>query len=576
VSCVGILSSSLLADGEAFRRDVTRNSAPNTAPNTAPGRFEIVGGSSTTEEILAQRGGVTMRELSRLERAHLDAGSLSTSAAFECTESDGGGALISDLELVQVAYESGDCIGNCRGVPCACVLLVWLESEPETSPIRVIINGETFGFVEPLPAASVPGRHGVIVSGFEPGTHRLAVASQDNASMSEVSIAVVREQPFSDPTDLSCEEAEGGAADCNLVVRWQNGETSPENYGMIVDGFFVALVDGSSEEFVFEDIGAGEHRVSIGGLTGVGGRASYRGCFLDATCPVACAGGVCRAPSGLLLCQISHGPEPGDNLVQAYWTNTQGVYPGGILGFVDDQHVGTLSGPANDVFGFFDDLSLGVHRIGVQGDCGGGILSDRTEESIEILESTPHQDPVEGPILCRYDAWTMTTTARWRAAEESVAILVWVRRGGENLFAGVIPGDFDLVTVTPTLPDDQVALQFLLSYNDECHGSRLIDCSPEVDSARFIPGICNGASQLDISSPVFLLGFLFLGGPRPPCLVACDSNGDLVVDVSDAVHTLDFLFVGGPAPTGSIDDLPVCLPSGDVLDCDFGNPACAG
>ena len=63
-------------------------------------------------------------------------------------------------------------------------------------------------------------------------------------------------------------------------------------------------------------------------------------------------------------------------------------------------------------------------------------------------------------------------------------------------------------------------------------------------------GNCNGDRELipDITDAIFLLGWLFLGGQKPPCEAACDANSDASADLSDAVFLLSFLFQGGPGP----------------------------
>jgi hypothetical protein len=65
---------------------------------------------------------------------------------------------------------------------------------------------------------------------------------------------------------------------------------------------------------------------------------------------------------------------------------------------------------------------------------------------------------------------------------------------------------------------------------------------------QFRRGETNSDGRLDISDPVFALGFLFLGGPAPRCADASDANDDGKVDISDSVWTLGFLFLGGPPP----------------------------
>jgi hypothetical protein len=64
--------------------------------------------------------------------------------------------------------------------------------------------------------------------------------------------------------------------------------------------------------------------------------------------------------------------------------------------------------------------------------------------------------------------------------------------------------------------------------------------------AAAVPCDCNGDAVVDISDPVCLLTFLFLGGPAPTCPM--DANGDLATDITDAIYLLSFLFLGGPPP----------------------------
>ena len=67
----------------------------------------------------------------------------------------------------------------------------------------------------------------------------------------------------------------------------------------------------------------------------------------------------------------------------------------------------------------------------------------------------------------------------------------------------------------------------------------------------FIRGDVNGTDGINIADPIFLLGFLFLGGESPPCEAAADSNKDNALNIVDSVYLLNFLFSGGPPPVGS-------------------------
>ena len=82
--------------------------------------------------------------------------------------------------------------------------------------------------------------------------------------------------------------------------------------------------------------------------------------------------------------------------------------------------------------------------------------------------------------------------------------------------------------------------------------------SGTVPGALALPGDFNSASRVNISAPIAVLEFLFLGGSRIPCpgeggsfgnasLAVADFNGDSRLDISDGVSMLNWLFLGGPA-----------------------------
>jgi len=68
------------------------------------------------------------------------------------------------------------------------------------------------------------------------------------------------------------------------------------------------------------------------------------------------------------------------------------------------------------------------------------------------------------------------------------------------------------------------------------------------DPGTILRGDSNQDRVVDISDAIHTLGWLFTGGPEPPCLDEADSNKDRAVDLSDGVFTLSYLFVGGPQP----------------------------
>jgi hypothetical protein len=69
-------------------------------------------------------------------------------------------------------------------------------------------------------------------------------------------------------------------------------------------------------------------------------------------------------------------------------------------------------------------------------------------------------------------------------------------------------------------------------------------------------GDVNGDGLMDVSDPVFLLNFMYLGGTEP-ALLGCApfnqvENGDIdgsgQYEITDPIRLLSFLYLGGPPP----------------------------
>src|SRR4030095_8374612 len=61
-------------------------------------------------------------------------------------------------------------------------------------------------------------------------------------------------------------------------------------------------------------------------------------------------------------------------------------------------------------------------------------------------------------------------------------------------------------------------------------------------------GDANNDLTVDVSDPVAINSWLFLGQPAPVCADAADANDDGEVDVTDSIYLYVYLFLGGPPP----------------------------
>ncbi|MDH3892700.1 MAG: aryl-sulfate sulfotransferase [candidate division Zixibacteria bacterium] len=80
--------------------------------------------------------------------------------------------------------------------------------------------------------------------------------------------------------------------------------------------------------------------------------------------------------------------------------------------------------------------------------------------------------------------------------------------------------------------------------------TRFLVPTPDTANIGFLCGDVNGSVEPpDISDLVYLVDYMFLGGPPPPMAQAADmdaSGGPL--DIADLVYLVDFMFQGGPEP----------------------------
>jgi hypothetical protein len=90
----------------------------------------------------------------------------------------------------------------------------------------------------------------------------------------------------------------------------------------------------------------------------------------------------------------------------------------------------------------------------------------------------------------------------------------------------------------------------------------------------FLRGDSNADGSVDLSDPVGVLGYIFLGQEAPPCLDAADAGDEGTLTISSAVYVLNFLFLGSrampaPFPECGLDPTP-----DDLGDCEAGGSAC--
>jgi hypothetical protein len=127
----------------------------------------------------------------------------------------------------------------------------------------------------------------------------------------------------------------------------------------------------------------------------------------------------------------------------------------------------------------------------------------------------------------------------------------WTRISGDLPYGLNFVGE-TVGTITGT-PNYKATFFFTLVVKDN-------DVPPRTDTVNLAmtitdppppPYICGDANRnnaVNISDAVFLIAYIFGGGPAPSPSAAGDANCDLAVNISDAVYLIAYIFSGGRVP----------------------------
>jgi hypothetical protein len=113
-----------------------------------------------------------------------------------------------------------------------------------------------------------------------------------------------------------------------------------------------------------------------------------------------------------------------------------------------------------------------------------------------------------------------------------------------------IVDDGELITVFPLpdpLPAEGIYFWRVQRY-DLAGNTSAWSTTGSFEYLEYICGDADGNLTVNISDAVYIVNWVFKGGPAPDPLAAGDANNDGNTNISDAVHIIDWVFKGGPAP----------------------------
>lgn len=126
--------------------------------------------------------------------------------------------------------------------------------------------------------------------------------------------------------------------------------------------------------------------------------------------------------------------------------------------------------------------------------------------------------------------------------------LMWTMLGGDLPFGcDFNGGTVGTVTGTPTF---NATYYFTVELRDSQlpFNADTVSVSITVIDPPYICGDADGSDVITISDVVYLIAYIFAGGPAPSPVESGDADCSGIVTISDAVYLINYIFAGGPAP----------------------------
>jgi hypothetical protein len=158
------------------------------------------------------------------------------------------------------------------------------------------------------------------------------------------------------------------------------------------------------------------------------------------------------------------------------------------------------------------------------------------------VNNLPHVTTGVIPDATAGEAYSFSLQSQFGTAPFS-----WSNPDGNLAAAGLSLSPAGAISGTP--PSD-ATLQFT---------ARVTDATGAYDEKQFdftikppyVCGDADGSDAVAVSDAVYIINYIFAGGPAPAPLAAADADCSGNISVGDAVFIIDYIFGGGAAPCSS-------------------------
>jgi hypothetical protein len=391
-----------------------------------------------------------------------------------------------------------------------------------------VLDPRVFSYSEDAP----PGGHGYSVAG-------VMASSDPNSPGNEIFVGSCRVEVgggLEPPRSLECAIAESFPVQVQLF--WVN----PVRYDRIIvtrDRLQIATLAGEATHFSEFDPGPGVHVYGVSGVLG-GVVSPAAVCTVDLGPPgpgnrlllagSAGSGGDPNQAGGLVDPQIGVPPDGGSSLAA-------------VLSNVDPVQAWSFGVCSDPAVLEVRSTRLGAGAAALNGGAGPSFLVVGSEDGgVTMAAVVDEKDPAD--VL---------------APGGTHELLVITYGPGPD----ARPGDAHVVPFCDALGKPPVSVVLVVGGQDV--RPETIPGTVSFPAFLYLRADANNDGVVGMSDGIYILDWLFRGGPRPPCVETSDVNGSRETNIADPVYLFQNLFIGGPRPPAPY---PSCGGATVFLGCD--------
>jgi hypothetical protein len=131
-----------------------------------------------------------------------------------------------------------------------------------------------------------------------------------------------------------------------------------------------------------------------------------------------------------------------------------------------------------------------------------------------------------------------------------VAPYHWTFMGGDLPYGTTFEGDtVGVIQGTPSYPATYYFTVYVEDDDPGTNDGHNVSMSIEISAqAPYVAGDADGSGSISVADAVYLINYIFGGGPAPDPVSAGDADCSGGISIGDAVYVINYIFGGGPAP----------------------------